>query len=716
MTLHKMTFTSYLLGLKKSLMLLRLGCLVACASSALSGSYLRANSDWLSLAPDEDQEKYTIRFNDVDAKELINFVSRISGKNFIYDPAQLDFRVTIVSDEPVTSQEVLASLMQVMKLNKFNASVEGNTILFYKGVEGMVGAPSLARLATAEDAKGIVTRIFNIKYASIEDVQKVLTTLATSSTNVATIESTRNIIISDSAVNLERIAQLIKSIDQIDITQEVEVYKVKYANLSALKSFAEQVLTPFNKENVAVTLIPNLNSNSLFIVGSRQMIDRTVGILNTLDVPSELEIIAKARENRSLISDKNTDPSKLLDPQINPEFYVYKLQYHQGDKIMNSLKQISATMINSATELPLDSQLLTSMNSLQWLDSTNSLIFTGNDATLIKMKNLIQSLDTPVKQVFIEALIIDTSIKNAHDFGVEIGSNFSWDPARVGATLGNFRGSTLHDDISTNHSAQTFTPPQSANSDFTLGVIGSAIGHNGNIYATIGALVRAVETDSDSRIVLNPKIITEDNVPCEFFVGEKSRLKTGSVQNSGNNNVTSSSFEVIGIGTNLKLTPTISSDELITLQVEQETSTSLDTSTATDSSALVPLSKTSSTKTRLHVPNKHFVILSGMIDNKKESRHSTVPVLGSIPLLGWLFKSNTNTDDRRTLLFFIRPQVVRTSEEARILTKRYVDIVDQRKYIDKTIEDQLNFLNPLPTGITAPTEPVVTAPLSKKAA
>lgn len=708
----KMTSTSYAPGFKKALMTFKVICLAAIASFTLPNSELKADSDWLSLSSDEDQEKFTIRFNDVAATELINFVSRISGKNFIYDPQQLNFKVTIVSEEAVSAQEVLASLLQIMKANQFSASAEGDTILLYPGGEKGSKTSTLPRLATAEDASGIVTRIFSLKYAKVTDVQNVLTTLATADTNIAVMESTRHIIITDTAVNLERISQLIKSIDQMDATQDVEVYKVKYANLSALKGFAEQVLTPLSSE--PITLIPNLNSNSLFIVGSRQNIDKAVNILNTLDVPSELEIIAKARENRSITVERTTDPSKLLDPQINPEFYVYKLQYHQGDAIMQSLKQIAASMLNTTTDMAIDSQLINSMSSLQWLEATNSLIFTGNDATLIKMKNLIQSLDTPVKQVFIEALIIDTSINNSQAFSVDMGTKFSWDPARVGATLGNFSSSNMRSDINTHHDAKSFGPPSSASTGFSTGVIGSAIGHNGNIYSTIGALITAVESDTDSKIVLNPKIITEDNVSCEFFVGEKSRLKTGAVQNSGNNNVTSSNFEVIGIGTTLKITPTISNDELITLQVDQETSTSLDTSGASDSTALVPLSKTSTTKTRLHVPNKHFVILSGMIDSKIDSRKSKVPVLGSIPLLGWLFRSNSGSDDRRTLLFFIRPQVVKTFDEAKQITQRHIDLVDQRKYLDNETEEHIKLIHPEANQmIQVPVEPVITTPLAK---
>lgn len=653
-------------------------------------------SDWLSLDSGSAQDRYTIKFNDVAATEFINFASRICNKNFIYDPEQLKFKITIVSDEPASSEEVFSLLIQVLRLNGLTVTEEGSNYLVYSGVASSK-AFSLPQMATdnSKVATGLVTKMFRLRYAPINLVEEVVTKLATDASRVASYAPTRQLIVSDSATNIERIGQLVTALDQMDNMQEIEIYKVKHSNLAAIKSFAEQVLTPI-AGNEAVALIPNISANSLFIIGSRQLIDRTLNILAVLDVPSELEVIAKARDKSIAKGSLSVDPSLVLDSQINPEFYIYKLQFHRGEVIMRSLREISTTMTAISKEQALDPKLINSMQTLQWLETTNSLIFSGDDATIIKLRNIIQSLDTPVKQVFIEALIIDTSIAKASDFKIDLGSKFNWSQRRIGATLGNFRtGSSLNSEISANHSGQTYSAPSAAASDFSLGVIGSAISHHGQTFATIGSLLRAVQGDADTRIILNPKIITEDNVPCEFFVGQTTRVKTGIVQNSGNNNVTSSNFEMMDVGTQLKVTPTISNDELVTLEVVQETSATMDTGSASDSSALVPLTRTSRTKTRLHVPDQHFVILSGMIDNNFADKRSRVPILGSIPVLGFLFRSKEKSDQRRNLLFFIRPHIIKTPEEARMVTQRHKDMVEQKKMLPADFEKDLRLLKPV---------------------
>lgn len=659
---------------------------------AFSAHELKAQSEWLSLGSDSSQERYTIKFNDVDATEFINFVTRISGKNFIYDSNQIQFKITMVSEESATSSEILSMLLQIMTMNGFTVTEEGNNILLYQSERPF---NSLGKVVTESGGsfRGLVTRVFRLRYASVRNMKDIVTKLATDSSRVAIHEPTRQIIVCDTVGNVERMAELMLALDQLDSVQEIEIYKVRHANIAALKSFAEQVMAPFTSsfspspsnspstasgQTGAVAIIPNTNTSSLFIIGTRQLIDRTLSVLASLDTPSELSQIAAAHESKNVRDSNLTDPSKILDVQINPEFYIYKLQYRAGDQIHATLRSIASAKVNSS----LEPALIQSLESIQWLENTNSLLFTGDSATLVKIKNLIQGLDTPVKQVFIEALIIDTTVDNSNTFGVELGGNFTWGPQRLGVSLGNFRSdgsSSLGSDVSANHAVKGYNAPTLNGSNFSAGVIGSVITRNGQSFSTIGALVTAVQSDKNTRIVLNPKILTEDNVACDFFVGQQVRIKSGLVQNSGNNNVTSSNFELADVGTTLKITPTISTDDLVTLQIEQITSSPLDASNANDQSALVSLTTKSRTSTRLHVPDRHFVILAGMIDDYNSHTDARVPLLGSIPVLGFLFRSDNKTVKRRNLLFFIRPHIVASPEESRLLTERYKLDVQQSK-------------------------------------
>lgn len=675
-------------------------------------------SKLLELSDHSSEPTYTIKFNDIEITEFVDYVGQISGKNFIYDQSQLNFRISIISEEPSTSSEIFSMLVQVLKLNQFSVSEEGKNILIYLSPEEST-SKYLPKVVSNElsnthrSASGLMTRVFKIKYAQPAEIARIVASIATEPENVVIHNETRHVIVVDLVEKIERIADLIATIDQIGSLVEVEVYKVKHSNISALKSYTEKIMAPIAKGIVGgagnitsekadsiedsgpditgLSLIPNVSANALFVIGSRTMIDKTLNILRIIDVPSELEIIAKTRSEQT--NKKSTDPAEILDRQINPEFYIYKLQYHRGDQIVQSLKEIATAMISSSDSL--DPKLVFAFQTMQWISTTNSLIFSGDDASIIKIKNLIASLDTPVKQVFLEMLILDTSIGNALNFGVDLGANFTWTDKNISGSIGNIGspGSTLNTSIADSHAARVASAPTALSQGFSMGVIGHALALNGNLYHTIGSMVRALQSDADTNVVMNPKIITEDNVTADFFVGSKTRVKTGIVDNSGTNNVTSSNFELLDIGTTIKVTPTISHDELITLVLEQEISTSLDASGASDSTALVPLTTTSRTSARMHVPDKKFLIIAGMIDETKKNAKTAIPCLGAIPVLGRAFSYEDGTDSKRNLLIFIRPTIVRTAEEARILTERHKDMIQSSHSLPQRMQDDLAFFD-----------------------
>lgn len=681
-------------------------------ASAVLITPLAANSNLLELSNNQQAPTFTIKFNDIGIVELIDYIGQISNKNFIYDESQLNFKISIVSDEPATADQLLAMLLQILNLNSFSVSEEGNNILIYQsGGDGENEVKYLPSVVSNElnnqfDQKsGLITRIFKIRYAEPKKVAELISKLASSSKNVAVHDETKHVIVVDVAQKIEHIADLIESIDQLGSKVEFELYKVKHANISALKAYTEKIMAPMSKKTdistttttleaaaepvMGLTLVPNMSANAIFIIGSRELIDKTLSVLKIIDVPSELEIIANTRKDVS-VNPYATNPAEILDRQINPEFYIYKLQYHRGDQIVSSLKEIANGMVS--THDSLDPKLVYTLQTMQWIETTNSLIFSGDDASIIKLKNLIMSLDTPVKQVFLEMLVVDTTIGNSLDFGVDLGGSFTWESKNIAGSFGNYgSNATINSRIATDHDDRVVNAPTAQAQGFSLGVIGQAISHKGSMYHTLGAMVRALQVDADTNIVMNPKIITEDNVTATFFVGSQTRVKTGIVQNSGQNDVTSSNFEIMDVGTTINVTPTISHDELITLVLEQEVSSSLNTSSATDTTALVPLTKTSRTSTRMHVPDNRFLVIAGMVEDTKTNTRSAMPCLGGIPAIGRAFSYDSGSDSKRNLLFFIRPSIVRTPEEARILTKRYQDIVRITNGLPQRISSDLSF-------------------------
>lgn len=380
-------------------------------------------------------------------------------------------------------------------------------------------------------------------------------------------------------------------------------------------------------------------------------------------------------------------------PLASPEqsnFLVYKLQYHQGEEILTALKKIAPEI--SQTEPAQTQSLLKAINSLQWITVTNSLIASGDPATLTKIKTLVQNLDIPLRQVFVEILVIETSMTNAQNFGLQWGGKMQY-LNRFGAGTGNFpiQGANatnpgingfpnVTDPFPTNLSKVSATTTPNANTmipfftGFDLGIIGDIIMHKGKSFISLGSLVNALQTDNDSTVIMNPKIITQDNRNSTIFVGQNVPF-VGSLVASQNSFVqTNQNIEYRDIGFNLSITPTIGNSDIVTLDIANDISEVIGNpnqgtiSNNTNQQPTGILTSHTNMNTRVHVPDKHFVVLSGMIQESKTTFKTSIPCLGGLPVIGALFSENDKLDQRTNVIIFVRPHIINTYEEYKTIT------------------------------------------------
>jgi type III secretion protein C len=217
-------------------------------------------------------------------------------------------------------------------------------------------------------------------------------------------------------------------------------------------------------------------------------------------------------------------------------------------------------------------------------------------------------------------------------------------------------------------------------SGFSLGLIGRTITKNGVDFASIGALVRAIHTRSTTNIIMNPKIIVEDNAKAEIFVGINTAFQTSSIANDLGNIVTSN-FDFRDVGTRLAVTPLLSNTDIITLDIEQTISNI--TTIQTQNTSLTnqnpgPTTSQNNTKTRVHVPDGYFLVISGMIQDQENRTKSQVPCVGGIPFIGGIFGQKDNSDTKRNVMIFMRPQIVDSEEDIDRLTKQQQDCWNQK--------------------------------------
>jgi len=808
-------------------------------------------------------KEISINFNNVAMVEYIRFISRISNKNFIFDDEDLQFNVTIVSEEPTTIDNLMAALLQELRIRDLSLLEQANNIIIHRNPR--VRSP--ARIVTDENKmlssyeSELVTRVFRLNTLDPLKASEIIRPLLSDSALIEVLRDTNNLIITDLVINVNKIAQLIGTLDAPNSGVTIGQYVVRNAFVDSLVDLSNKILQPIAQGNPFV-LVPHPVSNSIYIVSNSFIVEKALAILQNLDLNEgqtkilSLENLQPSYENSQGRHPSQGSPNNLLGvpargdrslggsygifpngsgggpgrfgpggdggfgpggvpgdfgpggtlgghgpggapagsppggqvaipsgvaesfsfgglstegrftpPPIAPPpsavfipggigvegrpsaifnesrsflpggignasrwanelpvghiertlFFIYKLRYRKGDNIEIALRKIANSLQLSGTT---NVDLIGAINSSQWIESSNALIFTGTATALEKVRELILEVDIPLRQVFIEMLILDTTVDDSLSYSVDWinrsgGGTTTAEQGFLEAVPGSGIASSdnfLSSSETIFSPANSVIPPAPAiplpvasgflnSGGFVAGVIGTHLTHNGTQFSSIGALVRAIHSDTKADIVLNPKIITEDNNPAEIFVGGTDRYKTQSITNDLGSLVTNN-FQFIDVGTTLRVTPLIGNNGIITLEIIQETTNEAaqaNTGGNNQDVNLVPVLTKTRTVTKIHVPNGFFVILSGMIKNNELRRNSRIPCLGGIPIVGCIGKTQTNIESKRNLMIFIRPLIIESDEDYEDITRRQQDVfrdkTKTRRSWNYEIDEALNFGN-----------------------
>ncbi len=746
--------------------------------------------DEVVVEEDEEEEDpgFTINFRDVPITEYIRFVSGLTGQNFIFNEEELDFSITVISDEPTTVDNIMAALLQELRIHGLSVLEQGNNIIIHKSA-----ARSPAKIVT-DDIKQdsqtrLITRVFQLDAVDPEKLRAIVEPMLSGQALVQVLPDTKNLLVTDLAGNVEKIADLIKTLDLPATTFEIGQYVGLNNFIENLIPLAEEIVRPI-AEGQNLVFVPHLATNSVFVVSSPLLVKRSLAILQRLDAlegqtnimtldelseggahlvrqkddseffeededkiknltPEEIEEERRLREERDregsqrdeddLFDDRDSDRDRdryadedrqryeepLADDDISQtKFFIHKLRYRKGDQLTDALYRISDSLRLSEKA---NIDLINAINSIQWIESSNSLVVTGTPESLGRVKELVEEIDTPLRQVFLEMLVLDTTISDSLDYSVEWTSEFSgvnvggaqgWsgatplpgqstpllgavDTAASGVTTDSTTGALTQALIDASSLAGASIP------GFNLGVIGRRVLKNGNFFNTMGALVRALHTDVEGEVIINPKIIVEDNHEAEIFVGENTAYQTqNTVNDSGE--IISQNVEYRDIGTLLRVRPQIGTNNVITLEIEQEVSQDVSASSGGGGgggggggtgvvSNPGPTTKTSRTITKVHVPNGFFVILSGMVREEKQRTRWQLPCLGGIPIIGAANSRRNTTLSKRNLMIFIRPQIIETEWDFDAVTQRnqnqYKDTNRRKPRWKYEVDEGLEFLN-----------------------
>lgn len=747
--------------------------------------------------PQDQQSIKTIliNFNNVSIIEFIRFISKISGMNFVFDEDDLQFNVTIVSEEPTTIQNIMTALLQELRIHNLTMLEQGNNIVIHKNlnVNGIakVVSDNLPQEQNPEHTE-LLTRVFRLNTANAEKIALIVRPLVSERAIIEVFKETNHIIVTDLVANVEQIAQLIKALDAPNNGLVIGQYVVRSGFIDSLIQLAQKIMQPIAQDKTLL-FVPHRAANSIFIVSTPFLMERTMAMLQYLDQNQGITRVFDLKDlnyggpgsgggaggpggrweldpqgnwiyrpyQQPGVPTSDTPPQGywtvdengnwrfqsgkppgapsasglggpegrwILDSngfwvfQLAPgrtisaerlgrpqnwtaelplghiertQFYIYKLKYRKGDLVQSTLGRVGQGLRVTGSS---NTDLVEAINSVQFLETSNSLLFTGTPEALSKIQELLQEIDTPLRQVFIEVLILETSFDDSLLYSVNWGTRFGGgDWAGSQAFLSN--GSPLEIALATTVPPNTPDASSLTNSPgFSQGIVGRHLTHGGIEYNSLGTLVRAVRSNTEVNVVLSPKILTEDNVPAEIFVGINTQFPTQSVVNNLGVIVTQN-FEYRDVGTLFRVTPLIGSNDVITLVIEEEVSRAITSNATVGETGLT--TSLSRTRTTVHLPNECFLIISGMMQDDNTLIKSYTPCLGSVPFIGALFSERVHQDTKRNTMMFLRPKIIDTEEEMDNLTRHEQDIWKVKKRQLKSwkyeSEEAMKFVNlPMP--------------------
>lgn len=745
-------------------------------------------------APDQAEtppKTISINFNNVSIVELIRFVSRISNKNFVFDENDLQFTVTIVSEEPTTVDNIVTALLQELRIHELSLMEQGNNIIIHRNPKAGYLSPVVTEDQSMVGIKSdVITKVFRLNTVEADKAAGILKPMLSDKALVEVLPETNHLIITDITANINEISRLLKSIDSPQSGLVIGQYVVRNAFMDSLIVLGEKIMQPISREQTLI-FVPHAAANSIFIVSTPYLVERTISVLQYLDQNQGTTRILNPKDMRfqeggagmpgggphgqweldtngnwqfkpqlapgigthappdgrwvvdpqgnwyfqpgapgeggrtpegnwvkntqgvwvfQLRQGQSISPQRLTrSPRISAElpvghierikFYIHKLRYRNGDQIARALSKIAESLQITGTS---NEDLVSAINSVQWLEGSNSLVVTGNPESIEKVRELIDEIDTPLRQVFLEMLIMECTIDDNLQMAVNPGARFGG-----GLTAGSeefVTGASTLNQLLSSGAVTTPTPPFNTSiinqiPGFTAGVVGMHLSFGGKLYATLGAFVSAIHTKSTTNVITNPKILTEDNNPAEIFVGINTQFPTQSISNDLGSIVTQN-FEFRDVGTRLKVTPLISNNDIITLDIQEEVSRVISggtTSSNLSNQVIGPTTSVSRTTTKVHVPNRYFLVLSANMQDTINRERTQLPCVGGIPIIGGLFSDKRTEDVKSNIMIFIRPEIVDSEEQIRDLTKRQQDIFRLKRRRPTMwkfeVDESLDFLN-----------------------
>ena len=571
------------------------------------------------------QETFILNYEDVDIKKVTQDIANFSKKTIILDP-RVKGKVTIFSNSSLSSDEVWDVYLRTIQVNGFSALNDENFVRIVPENEATRDQNS------GESGGEFITRVIELKNRSSVELLPLIKPIAGRQANVSSIASINSLLVVDRKSNVERITEVVQSLDE-DNTASVTIVNLK--NLSSVE---------------AVRILEKLKSQN----------NPTINNFVAISFSASNSVIVSANSITTNII-KETLQQLDADAISEGSVAVIYLKYANAEEVSAIVSSIASRFISSESEKPI----------VTYHAPTNSVVVSSDESNIATIKNLISKLDIRRAQVLVEAIVVELSETAARSLGVEtIFAGAEDGEIPIGIT--RFQNGTGPDLLGLTGSAI-----ESGNNANFSNIAANSLLNSQGIIAGIGkisedddsmiAIINAIDADKNSNILTTTSLLAMDNEEASTVIGQEIPITTGESLGSNNTNpFRTTSREEVGIKLSVK--PQINEGNSVILEIKQEVSGVAGPLTGTTD--LITNKRT--IETTVLVDNNQIIVLGGLVDEDIQEDIQRVPVLGSIPVLGKLFQSSSESKVKKNLMVFLRPKILVDSESvSQISTEKY---------------------------------------------
>jgi general secretion pathway protein D len=572
------------------------------------------------------QQFVSIDFNNVDINVFIKFMSELTGTNFIVDP-RVKGKVTIISPSKISLDEAYKVFESVLEVNGFATVKAGDVV---KVIPAPDARSKSIRTMLQEEARApddrVVTQLIPLRYANADEIKRLFTPMVSRNSVILAYTPTNTLIVTDVHSNIARLLKILKQIDVTGIGQEISVIPLEFADASKLVTLLNTIFKPVRPKAKGVpeetpTMVADERTNTIVLLASE---------IDTVRVKQLISMI-----------DKET-------PRGKGKINVYYCENASAEELVKVLQDLPSQKVGETTGKQQE-PVVSGKVRISADKATNSLIIMADKEDYMVLEEVIKKLDIPRSMVYIEALIMEVDMQRTLNIGIDWQA---FGKTVIGGKDAVFGGGFREGFVQ---------PSELLKGGLTLGLLSEPITIAGVTVSNISAIVNAVKTDDDFRILSTPQILTTDNEEARITVGENRPYQTQSTTTQSGEGYLS--FEYRDVGKILKITPHVTEGRLVRMTISLEV-TNIDlTSTLTTSSTL-PVTQKRTVDTTVIVKDNQTVVIGGLIDDSTSVNENKVPGLGDVPLLGWLFRNRSENNSKTNLYIFLTPRVIKNPAEA----------------------------------------------------